>query len=49
MCLFISRLRTVSCREWSEYWLFTVKGKRALEMKPFVISLLKDKSFSCLQ
>lgn len=26
------KLITVTCREWSEYWLFTVKGKQALGM-----------------
>lgn len=49
MGLFINQLVKVTCREWAEYWLFTVKGKQALEIQTFAISLLKRKSFSCLQ
>lgn len=49
MGILISQLITVTCRQWSELWLFTVQGKQELEMQPFALSLLKTESFSCLK
>lgn len=49
MGLFIKKLITVTCRQWSELWLFTAQGKKVLGMQPFALSLLKTKSFSCLK